>query len=442
MERYEKYKDSGIEWIGEIPEKWSLKRLKYLLRENITDGPHETPEFVSDGIPFLSVDSIKDGEIIFENTRKISEVEHCRFQQKCRIERNDILMGKAASVGKIARVKVDFEFSIWSPLALIKSKTEIITSEFLEYYLKSEYSQAEIILLSSFNTQRNISMADIPKLNIVLPPTNEQNLISLYLDKKLADLNKIIEIKGKLIALYEEEKQAIINQAVTKGLDPNVQLKDSGVEWLGEIPEHWEVKKLKYVAYINPTKDISDADLSELVVFLPMEKVKETGIIDCEIKKPISTLLNGFTFFRRDDVIVAKITPCFENGKGALLNKLETEFGFGSTEFHVLRAKEKITSEFLYFITKSEIFMKIGEAFMTGAAGQKRVPTDFISEFIIGLPQKNEQQSIVTHIEKECTRLDANIEKYNKQIDLLQEYRTTLISEVVTGKMKVDGIYK
>ena len=250
MERYEKYKDLGIEWIGEIPEKWSLKRLKYLLRENITDGPHETPEFVSDGIPFLSVDSIKDGEIIFENTRKISEVEHYRFQQKCKIERNDILMGKAASVGKIARAKVDFEFSIWSPLALIKAKTEIITSEFLEYYLKSEYSQAEIILLSSFNTQRNISMADIPKLNIVLPPTNEQYLISLYLDKKIAELNKIIENKGKLISFYEEEKQAIINQAVTKGLDPNVKLKDLGVEWLGEIPEHWILKKIGYCSSI------------------------------------------------------------------------------------------------------------------------------------------------------------------------------------------------
>jgi len=438
MKRYNKYKPSGIEWIGDIPEHWKTKRLKHLLREKITDGPHETPEFVSDGIPFLSVDSIKDGEIIFENTRKISEVEHVRFQQKCKIERNDILMGKAASVGKIARVKVDFEFSIWSPLALLKAKTDLITSEFLEYYLKSEYSQAEIILLSSFNTQRNISMADIPKLNIVLPRIDEQKLISLYLDQKLAELKKIIENKSKLISFYDEEKQAIINQAVTKGLDPNVKLKDSGVEWLGEIPEHWEVKKLKYLSIINPTKDISkEKDLSESVVFLPMEKVKETGIIDCEIKKPISTLLNGFTFFRKNDVIVAKITPCFENGKGALLDKLETEFGFGSTEFHVLRANEKIKDAFLYLITKSEIFMKIGEAFMTGAAGQKRVPTDFISEFIIGFPQIDEQQSIVTHIEKECTRLDTIIEKFNKQIELLQEYRTTLISEVVTGKIKV-----
>ena len=445
MERYEKYKDSGIEWIGEIPEKWSLKRLKYLLRENITDGPHETPEFVSDGIPFLSVDSIKDGEIIFENTRKISEVEHCRFQQKCRIERNDILMGKAASVGKIARVKVDFEFSIWSPLALIKSKTEIITSEFLEYYLKSEYSQAEIILLSSFNTQRNISMADIPKLNIVLPPTNEQNLISLYLDKKLADLNKIIEIKGKLIALYEEEKQTIINQAVTKGLDPNVQLKDSGVEWLGEIPEHWEVKSLKYVVSkigsgVTPTGGSNVYQISGIPllrsqnIYFDGLKLEDVAYISEDIDANMSN-----SRINEKDVLLnitgGSIGRCYYVPDG---------FGVGNVNQHVCILRpilQKIDYIFLYFLLRSNIGQLQIDFQQTGA-NREGLNFEQLKNFFFPLMGLDEQHSIVAHIENECTRLDANIEKYNKQIDLLQEYRTTLISEVVTGKMKVDGIYK
>lgn len=131
--------------------------------------------------------------------------------------------------------------------------------------------------------------------------------------------------------------------------------KDSGVEWIGEIPEEWEVKKLKYGVTVNPSKEDVDKDSIELVVFLPMEKVGEDGKIDCSIMKPISELYNGFTFFLKNDVIVAKITPCFENGKGAILNELATDYGFGSTEFHVLRAKENINALFLYYVTKSEI---------------------------------------------------------------------------------------
>jgi len=129
--------------------------------------------------------------------------------------------------------------------------------------------------------------------------------------------------------------------------------KDSGIEWLGAIPEHWDIKKLKYGVSVNPTKDEIDKNLTDLVVFLPMERVGEDGTIDCSVKKPVSDLFNGFTFFRKNDVIVAKITPCFENGKGAILNKLKTEFGFGSTEFHVLRAKQDVSNIFLYYITKS-----------------------------------------------------------------------------------------
>lgn len=209
--------------------------------------------------------------------------------------------------------------------------------------------------------------------------------------------------------------------------------KDSGLEWLGPIPEHWEVKKLKHVTQINPAKDAAiNKDSTELVVFLPMEKVKENGEIDCELMKPISDLWNGFTFFKRNDVIVAKITPCFENGKGALLNKLTTEIGFGSTEFHVLRAKESILPEFLYFITKSEIFMKIGEAFMSGAAGQKRVPTDFISEFNFAVPSLPEQTAIADFLDRKTAELDSLIDKKQRLIRLYEEEKAALINKAVT----------
>ena len=214
------------------------------------------------------------------------------------------------------------------------------------------------------------------------------------------------------------------------------EIKDSGVEWLGEIPEHWEVKRLKYVAKINPVKNHENNKKGKDVVFLPMERVNENGTFNDELVKTVEELWNGYTYFERGDIIIAKITPCFENGKGALLSNLKTDFGFGSTEFHVLRA-ESISSIFLFYSTRSELFMKIGQAFMTGAAGQKRVPTDFIAEFRLPIPPLHEQTIIVQHIESESARIDAKIANAKKLIDLLKEYRTALISEVVTGKMRV-----
>ncbi len=222
--------------------------------------------------------------------------------------------------------------------------------------------------------------------------------------------------------------------------------KDSGVEWIGEIPAGWEVKKLKYDVLVNPSKEGINKESDDIVVFLPMEKVKEDGKIDCSIKKPISELYSGFTFFRKNDVIIAKITPCFENGKGALLNELETDIGFGSTEFHVLRAKQNICNQFLYYITKSEIFMKTGEAFMSGAAGQKRVPTDFISDFPLASPSLEEQTAIANYLDRKTAEIDALIAQKQRLIELYQEEKTALINQAVTkgidpdAKLKDSGI--
>ena len=223
--------------------------------------------------------------------------------------------------------------------------------------------------------------------------------------------------------------------------------KDSGIEWIGEIPKGWEVKKLKYGAFVNPVKDSEiDSESLEQVTFLPMEKVSEKGEIDCGIKRPIKDLWKGFTFFRKNDVLIAKITPCFENGKGALLNKLETEIGFGSTEFHVLRAKPDTLPEFLFYTTKSEIFMRVGEAFMSGAAGQKRVPTDFISEFpLLSLPLP-EQAAIASFLNRKTAELDQLIFNKEKLIALYEEEKTAIINRAVTKgldprvKLKPSGV--
>jgi len=248
--RYPEYKDSGVEWLGEVPGHWVVIRLKNVLQRRITDGPHTTPEFVDDGVPFLSVDGIQGGELQFDGCRYISEADHDEYRRKALPQRDDLLMGKAASTGKIARVKVDFEFSIWSPLALIRLDPKASNSAFYEQSLKSPIVQAQIDNLCTANTQKNISMDDIPKLILTRPPLPEQAQIAIFLDRETAKIDALVGEQRRLMALLKEKRQAVISHAVTRGLNPHAPMKPSGIEWLGDVPEHWEVKPLRMIANV------------------------------------------------------------------------------------------------------------------------------------------------------------------------------------------------
>jgi type I restriction enzyme S subunit len=320
--------------------------------------------------------------------------------------------------------------------------SKVLFPKFLFYFLLAQKNQ--ILIERTGGAQSGINEEVVKNLRIYLPPLSEQTAIANFLDEKTAKIDSLIEKKKKLIELYKEERTAVINHYVLGQhlLIDNGQLTidNSQLSIMNyKLPPHWEVKKLKYVAKVNPsTKSFSfQKDSNDEVVFLPMEKVSEDGSINQEIKKQISEISSGFTYFERGDIILAKITPCFENGKSAMLNDLETEFGFGSTEFHTLRSSDKILKEYLFLILKTQRFMKIGEVFMTGAAGQKRLPTDYVKEFKLPIPPITEQHQIVEHIEAETKRIDEKIVRTEKEIELLQEYRTALISEVVTGKIKV-----
>ncbi|MFN2455511.1 MAG: restriction endonuclease subunit S [Pyrinomonadaceae bacterium] len=224
--------------------------------------------------------------------------------------------------------------------------------------------------------------------------------------------------------------------------------KSSGIDWIGDIPEHWEVKRLKFLAKVNSS--ISNYEVSnsliEEVVFLPMEKVSESGSITQDLRKRINEVSSGFTYFEKGDVILAKITPCFENGKGALLDNLETDFGFGSTEFHTIRAGEKVSSKLLFYITKSHRFRVVGEAFMSGSAGQKRVSADFVKDYRIALPPLPEQTAIANYLDEKTAQIDSLINNKMRLIELLKEERTAIINQVVTrginphAKLKPSGI--
>ena len=222
-------------------------------------------------------------------------------------------------------------------------------------------------------------------------------------------------------------------------LNPYPDYRGSGVEWLGDVPGHWEVRRMKRIASLNPSKAEARTFLGvdTPVTFLPMERVKTDGRIDEEILSA-STVWNGFTYFRRNDVLVAKITPCFENGKGTCLDALPTEVGFGSTEFHVLRAGHDISPRFLYLLTTLPDFRQSGADEMTGAAGQQRVPQAFVENYSLPLPPLTEQAAIVRYLDHADGRIRRYISAKERLIGLLEKQRQAVIHRAVTRGLDPD----
>jgi type I restriction enzyme S subunit len=287
--------------------------------------------------------------------------------------------------------------------------------------------------------QWDLTIAFMRQIPVLVPHEEEQAAIVRFLTWANSRLERAIKAKQKQITLLDEQKQAIIHRAVTRGLDPSVPLKPSGIPCLGEIPAHWMVRRLRQIVFVKPSKSESIERLrqDDFVTFLPMERVKTNSTIDSSVQVTASSVWNGFTYFRRGDVIVAKITPCFENGKGAYLDKLPTEIGFGSTEFHVLRPGPLILGEYLRLVTASKLFLDNGTHSMTGSAGQQRVPTDFVKNYSIALPEVEEQHSILDSVGCQVSEIDTLIVRLEREIELLREYRTRLVSNVVTGKLDV-----
>ena len=176
-------------------------------------------------------------------------------------------------------------------------------------------------------------------------------------------------------------------------LKPYPGYKDSGVEWLGEVPEHWKVNRLKLHIKLNPSKkEISHFSKDTELSFIPMDNVGIDGSLVLDTVKPLSEVDSGYTYFREHDVAIAKITPCFENGKGCIFSNLTSGHGFGTTELTVMRPLD-INPKYLYYITSSYSFKQIGESSMQGSAGQKRVPDEFIKEFRSSIPR--DRKSVV-----------------------------------------------
>ncbi|MDK7063855.1 MULTISPECIES: restriction endonuclease subunit S [Gardnerella] len=426
---YEEYKATGIQWLPKIPKHWEYKKINSLFLERktkVSDKDYQPLSVTKSGILHQLTDAAKSSD---SDNRKL--VLAGDFVINSRSDRKGSC-GVSALDGSVSLINIVLE---------PKRKLEQL---FVHYLLRcqpfsEEYYRYGRGIVADLWTTRYSEMKSI---FLPIPPREEQEQIVRFLDWKISSINKLINLKQQEITELKELKKATISDAVTHGLDKTVPMKDGGISWLGKIPQHWEILSLKHVSRINASiaNEIAKLKDLDLVTFLPMENISETGNIDCSIKRPLKEVRSGFSSFSKSDVVIAKITPCFENGKGACLDELDTTIGFGTTELINLRANSRILPKFLYLITVLQEFRKLGERAMTGSAGQKRVPLTYIKNFTIGIPPIEEQKHILLEVDKRSKSIDKCILSKHEELKTLHDLKSSLIADVVTGKIDVRDV--
>lgn len=403
-----KMKDSGIEWIGEIPEDWETIKLLFALERPITDGPHETPNYTDEGIPFITINNIDDkGKIDKENANKISKRDAVYYNKKVKMKVGDLLFSKSATIGRISEVD-KLDFMVWSPFAIIRPKKNLLSKNYLKLLLSLPGYIDYLIGLGSINTQINIGMRDMEKSIIPLPNYNDQILISNYLNEKIRKIEEIKDTVTKEIESLENYKKSLITEAVTKGLDKNVEMKDSGIEWIGEIPEHWNLRKLKFSYKFYAGGDIDNSDFSPIETQIQKypilaNSLENEGVIGYMSRYRFKE--NTITVTGRGEVGVAyprfiKYFPVVRLLVGVPIR--ETDVRYSS-----------------YCINS---FVVVGEQ-----TAMTQLTTSKIGEYTIPNPTFEEQIRISDYLDNNRKSIDETISIKEKQLKTLEEYKKSLI---------------
>ncbi|MCD5324453.1 MULTISPECIES: restriction endonuclease subunit S [Pontibacillus] len=430
MKRYSAYKDSGIEWIGEIPEDWSVTALNKVAQVIDPEPSHRAPSMVSDGgMPYVGIrDLNKDGSINVDTCRMISESSIKAQEMRFTKEKGDIVFCRVATLGNPVMLnKYRMRFSLSATLCLIKTDSSQVVSRYIYYYLDSLPIKLQSDLFSTGSTRKSLGMETIRKFKVHMPSLNEQLTIATYLDQQTAKIDAAIEKKERIIEQLKEYRQSLITETVTRGLDPETSMKDSGIEWIGEIPKGWEVKKLKHLVK-RRAKNASkkDADLP----YIGLEHIKG-GTGELVRNKEESTDESGETsiLFKEGDVLFGKLRPYLAKVYNPKLS------GKCSSEFLVLDS-HSLSSTYLQNVLLSNDFIQLVNSSTFGAK-MPRTNWGFIGNVRFMVPSLDEQKAITDFLDQKTSQIDAVVQKNEGIIKKLREYRQSLISEVVTGKMDV-----
>lgn len=436
-------KGSDIEWLGYIPVNWNIHSLKRVLSTPITDGPHETPILYDEGIPFVSAESVKGGVINLDYKRGyISLEDHKRFQRKVSPKKGDIFIVKSgATTGNVGLAITDQVFDIWSPLALVRGDSSVVEQEFLYYLLLSNIFRVQVEQGWSYGTQQNISMKTLGNIKIIVPPLEEQKIIIKYLHNKCTQIDTIIAKEQSVIEKMQEYKKAIITQAITRGLNSSAKMKKTGFEWIGMIPKHWNVKKIKYltskIGSGKTPKGGSDIYVDEGVLFIRSQNVYD-GYFDLSsavfISHEIDCTMSNTRVYR-DDVLL-NITGG-SIGRSCLYES--DELANVNQHVSIIRCNSQMRPKFMQYFWNSSIGKTSIDIYQSGA---NREGLNFfgIGNTVVPTPELYEQDKIISYLDDKCDSIDRVISQKLTIIDTLAEYKRSLIYEVVTGKKEVPHV--
>ena len=426
MRRYESYKDSGVEWLGKIPSQWELTIGMNVFRENKRDNK---------GMKEKTVLSLSYGQIIIKPEEKLVGLVPESFETYQIVEPNDIIIrctdlqndqtslrtGLAKDKGIIT--------SAYLNLKVINNHS----AKFLHYYLHT-LDITKVLYKFGSGLRQNLSFLDFKRLPIIDIPLSEQQKIAQFLDDKTAKIDQAVDLAEKQIALLKEHKQILIQNAVTRGLNPDVPLKDSGVEWIGQVPEHWEVKKITHIfpnIGSGTTPNSSDPSFYEGNINWLQTGDLTDGYIYKTSKTITHKALQAYStlkIYPKNSLVIAMYGATI--GKVGLL-QIETTTNQACC---VLSTALNIEMKYVFYL-----FQGIKESLvaMSYGGGQPNISQEKIKSLKLPFPNASEQEQIADYLDKQTAKIDQAIALKTAHIEKLKEYKSVLINDVVTGKVRV-----
>lgn len=441
-------KDSGVEWIGKIPTDFKIIRLKYI--GIISDGTHDTPDYVDkdeDTFPLLTSKNIIDGNIDLRNCNYISKADYLNIIRRSFYDKYDLIMPMIGSVGGPAIVTTNEKFATKN-VAIIRMNKQKELSKLVFYEFNSDILMNQLDLKTSGSVQNFLSQQIIKNLFFIIPRKQEiENELVSYLDFKCSEIDAIFHNIQSEIDTLEKYKRSVITEAVTKGLDKNVEMKDSGIEWIGKIPEEWKIVPF-YVLFSTDVSPITDGPFGSN---LKNEEYVEAGVPVIQlgaIRENYMSFDNMHyitdmkaDFLKRHnvfpgDIVIAKMMPA---GKACIVPDTFKRYVISADVIKV-SINPKYDKKFITYALNS--CATIQAMLESQGSTRARVNIEKVKHFYIPLPVISEQSKIANYLDSACIDVNTAISQKQEQLNILNKYKKSLIYEYVTGKKEVPSSWQ
>ena len=436
--RYPQYKPSGVEWLGEVPAHWRWGRLRYLTSE-LVDGTHHSPaSFPSGDRLYITAKNIKEAGVDLTDVSYVSEEIHEEIYSRCPVLTGDVLYIKDGATAGVATVNQLAEpFSLLSSVALLRPAAKHIEARYLAYMLNGSSFKQDALNRVVGGAMTRLTLDMISRFVVSLPPLPEQQAIAEFLDRETTKIDLLIAEQERLIELLQEKRQAVISHAVTKGLDPSAPMRPSGVDWLGDVPAHWEVVRLKGLIREQlryGANEASDCDTPGWPRFVRITDVDEAGGLRTDTFRSLPPETAAPYLLEEGDVLLAR--------SGATVGKsflYSPTWGTACFAGYLIRARLDVTrclADWFYKFCQTGAYWAhvIGTQIQTTI---QNVSAERYAALLVPVPPVQEQRAIAAFLDRETTKIDLLIAESKSAITLLAARRSALISAAVTGQIDV-----